>query len=62
MILYSVFIIILLVLKMKLQMTKSGQYFIGMPKDIIKAKRWVKGQEFTVTFNERGNVELYPIE
>lgn len=47
---------------MKLQMTKSGQFFIGMPKDIIKGKKWGKGQEFTIAFNERGNVELYPIE
>lgn len=47
---------------MKLQMTKLGQYFIGMPKNIVKSKKWSKGQEFTVAFNERGNVELYPIE
>lgn len=47
---------------MKLQMTKLGQYFISMPKTIVKSKKWKKGQEFTVAFNERGNVELYPIE
>lgn len=45
----------------KLQENK-GQYFVSIPKDIIEklkhTKKWEKGQRLTVSFNERGNIEI----
>jgi hypothetical protein len=44
---------------MKLQKNeKTGQYFMNLPKAIIEAKKWQKGQELKIRFNERGNIEL----
>ncbi len=42
---------------MKLQELK-GRYLIGIPKDLIKAKKWDKGKDLLVAFNERGNIEI----
>ena len=41
----------------KLQRSK-GQYFITIPKEYIIKKKWEKGEILTVSFNERGNVEI----
>jgi len=41
----------------KLQETK-GMYFVTVPKHLVQAKKWVKGQVLAFAFNERGNVEL----
>ncbi len=29
-----------------------------LPKKIVEAKSWKKGQKLTIRFNERGNLEL----
>lgn len=50
----------------KLQMTvsknKSGfeskRYSLTIPQDIVKKKKWDKGQELFLTFNEKGNVVI----
>jgi len=41
----------------KLQESKN-RYFVSLPAEIIKKKKWVKGEELIVSFNERGNVEI----
>jgi len=49
----------------KLQYISSehgGRWSITVPKDIVDAKKWKKGQRFAVTFNAEGNVVLHPIE
>jgi len=43
---------------MILQQSKNGQYFLTLPKNIVEAKSWTKGQELNLKFNERGNIEL----
>ncbi len=43
---------------MKLQQTNKGQYYLTVPKKIVEAKKWSKGQVLKVMFNERGNLEL----
>jgi len=42
----------------KLQQTKDGQYFITLPKVLVEAKKWSKGQVLNISFNERGNLEI----
>ena len=41
----------------KLQET-NGRFFITVPTKLVKMKRWVKGQDIFIVFNERGNMEL----
>lgn len=45
----------------KLQQTKGGQYLLCIPQDLIRAKKWGKGQELVIAYNERGNLELKEI-
>ena len=40
----------------------NNRYFITIPKDIVRRKKWKKGDRFIFSFNERGNVELYEVE
>ena len=42
----------------KLQQTKDGQFLLCIPKELVRAKRWIKSQEILLIFNERGNIEL----
>jgi hypothetical protein len=44
-----------------LQQGKS-QFFVTIPKDLIQAKKWKKGQKLLLIFNERGNIEMREIE
>jgi len=41
----------------KLQMSGS-RYSISIPGEIVREKKWVKGQELVITYNERGNLEI----
>ena len=47
---------------MKLQKTGRGQYFITLPKNLVEAKGWLKGQRLKPQINEKGNIELVSIE
>ena len=39
--------------------TKNGsQFTITLPKSMILKKGWVKGQDLSFLFNERGNIEI----
>lgn len=42
----------------KLQKAKTGRYFITIPKLLVERKKWNKGQNLYLTFNEKGNVEI----
>ena len=41
-----------------LQKQKNGQYFITIPKVLVEAKKWKKGQVIKIRFNEKGRIEL----
>lgn len=45
----------------KLQET-MGQFSITIPKSKVIRKRWKKGQELDIDFNEKGNLEIVEIE
>ncbi|MEA3254361.1 MAG: hypothetical protein U9Q22_00820 [Candidatus Altiarchaeota archaeon] len=36
----------------------NNRFFVSIPKEYIKKKKWVKGIDILVSFNERGNIEL----
>jgi hypothetical protein len=40
----------------------NGRFFLSMPKDLVKWKKWQKGQELVIGFNERGNLEISEIK
>lgn len=42
---------------MKIQQTKTGQYTVTLPRQIVKSMRWEKGDELDV-FVERGDLVL----
>jgi len=41
----------------KLQELK-GRFFISIPKEYVKQTKLEKGDSLTISFNERGNLEL----
>lgn len=41
----------------KLQEIK-GQFTVTVPKQLVKLKKWKKGQELLIGFNEKGNLEI----
>jgi len=40
----------------------NGRFFLSMPKDLVKWKKWIKGQELVIGFNERGNLEISEVK
>ena len=46
----------------KLQFENKKQYKITLPKQIIKAKGWEKGDEIAILLDEHGNIVLKKIE
>ena len=45
----------------KLQEVK-GRFLLSIPKDLVKWKKWIKGQELAIGFNERGNLEISEVK
>lgn len=47
---------------MKLMTVERGcrivQYFLTLPKKLVEAKDWKKGQELKIKFNERENLGI----
>ena len=43
---------------MKLQQLKSGQYFLSLPRQIVRAKGWKKGDVINITINSKGDLVL----
>ena len=43
---------------MKLQQMKQGQFFVTLPRQIILAKEWKKGDEITTNVDNKGNIVL----
>lgn len=41
----------------KLQEIK-GRFFITLPANLVKQKKWEKSQNLFLVFNERGNIEI----
>ena len=44
----------------KLQQTVDGQFFLTVPRDLVRAKGWQKGMLFFLAFNQDGDVVLKP--
>ena len=43
---------------MKIQQLKSGQHFITLPSQIVRAKLWKKGDDLKVEINPKGDIVL----
>ena len=43
---------------MKLQKTNRGQYYLTLPKNMVEAKGWSKGQELKIEFGPKGEFIL----
>jgi len=41
---------------------KKPQYFITVPKNLVQAKQWKKGQDLLLVFNGKGNIEIREVE
>lgn len=41
---------------MKLQMTKGNQFFLNLPRALVRAKKWKKGKELFININKEGNL------
>lgn len=39
----------------------SSQFFVNVPKLMVKKKKWVKGQELVWSFNENGDLVLMEV-
>ena len=40
----------------------NGRFFLSMRKDLVEWKKWIKGQELVIGFNERGNLEISEVK
>jgi len=40
----------------------NGRSFVNIPKEYVKWKRWEKGVELVLGFNERNNLEIAEVE
>lgn len=43
---------------MKLQQLKNGQFVISLPRQIVRAKGWNKGQVLKIEIDSKGNLIL----
>lgn len=46
----------------RIQQTKRGQYWITIPKAIIKMFGWKKGDELIIGLNKKKDVTLNPVK
>jgi hypothetical protein len=44
--------------QMKLQQMKNGQYFVCLPRQIVRAKGWKKQDDLKVEIGPKGNIVL----
>jgi hypothetical protein len=40
----------------------NGRFFLSIPKEYVKWKKWIKGEELVIDFNERGNLEIKEVK
>ena len=45
----------------KLQEAK-GRFFVSIPQEYVKKKKWVKGQELLFSFDQDGNLVIMPVD
>jgi len=36
----------------------AGRFSLCIPLEIVHEKKWVRGQELVISYNERGNLEI----
>ena len=44
---------------MKLQQLKNGACVLTLPKQIVDAKQWKKGDDIKIRINDKGEIVLY---
>lgn len=47
---------------MKLQQMKNGQYFVCLPRQIVRAKGWEKADVLRVIIDKDGEIKLKKID
>jgi bifunctional DNA-binding transcriptional regulator/antitoxin component of YhaV-PrlF toxin-antitoxin module len=47
---------------MKIQQMKNGQHFITLPRQIVRAKNWKKGQELEIIINDQGQLIIKEVD
>jgi hypothetical protein len=45
----------------KLQETK-GRYFLTIPSEYVRKKKWIKGQELLFSFDQDGNLVVMQVD
>jgi bifunctional DNA-binding transcriptional regulator/antitoxin component of YhaV-PrlF toxin-antitoxin module len=40
----------------------TGRYFICIPKEYVKLKKWKKGQELAIGFDHEGNLVIKQVK
>ena len=40
----------------------AGQFSVTIPQAYVEQAKWEKGENLTVSFNERGNIELAKVK
>ena len=43
---------------MKLQQMKNGQYMMTIPRELVRAKGWVKGTELNIKIDMNGDYKI----
>lgn len=43
---------------MKLQQLKQGQFFLNLPRQIVRAKGWKKGDVIQISIDKKGDIVL----
>lgn len=44
---------------MKLQMNNREQYTLTIPKSLVRAKGWTRGQELSIRIDEKGRLLVF---
>ena len=47
---------------MKLQQLKTGQFFVCLPQQILRAKGWKKGDNIKVEIDSKGDLRLRKVD
>jgi hypothetical protein len=40
----------------------AGRFSLTIPQEIVHEKKWQRGQELVISYNERGNLEIREIK
>lgn len=40
----------------------AGRFSLTIPQEIVHEKKWSRGQELVISYNERGNLEIREVK